>query len=165
MIDSIERFDLVALMTVRGDHVHDFAGNAVLVGQRDAAERMPHLLSKFSLNHFARRVLVELERFADIGQERAGDEIIALNRNAAAERTLQHIRDGDALQRAGIEMLDERHVDVAGEERELDGAQFIEGPAFPPQPVVIASFQTAATFSRSDASLIFIRLGKVPRFR
>ena len=31
---------------------------------------------------------------------------------------------------------------------------------FPPQPVVIASFQTAATFSRSDLSLIFIKLGK-----
>src|SRR2546421_12134728 len=31
---------------------------------------------------------------------------------------------------------------------------------FPPQPVVIASFHTAATFSRSDASLIFIKLGK-----
>src|SRR5207248_6610243 len=31
---------------------------------------------------------------------------------------------------------------------------------FPPQPVVIASFQTAATFSRSDFCLIFIKLGK-----
>ena len=26
-------------------------------------------------------------------------------------------------------MLDEGHVDVAGQERELDGAQFVEGPA------------------------------------
>src|SRR6266566_5863551 len=31
---------------------------------------------------------------------------------------------------------------------------------FPPQPVVIASFQTAATFSRNDFCLIFIKLGK-----
>src|SRR5438045_9385173 len=31
---------------------------------------------------------------------------------------------------------------------------------FPPQPVVIASFHTAATFSRSDFCLIFIKLGK-----
>src|SRR6184192_254006 len=31
---------------------------------------------------------------------------------------------------------------------------------FPPQPPVMASFHTAATFSRSDASLIFIKLGK-----
>src|SRR5438067_10948791 len=30
---------------------------------------------------------------------------------------------------------------------------------FPPQPVVIASFQTAATFSRNDFCLIFIKLG------
>src|SRR6266566_7112335 len=30
----------------------------------------------------------------------------------------------------------------------------------PPQPVVIASFHTAATFSRNDLSLIFIKLGK-----
>src|ERR1051326_5768615 len=31
---------------------------------------------------------------------------------------------------------------------------------FPPQPVVIASLQTAATFSRSDFCLIFSKLGK-----
>src|SRR5438132_1845694 len=31
---------------------------------------------------------------------------------------------------------------------------------FPPQPVVIASLQTAATFSRNDFCLIFIKLGK-----
>ena len=31
--------------------------------------------------------------------------------------------------RAGIQMLDERHVDVAGQEGELDRAQFGEGPA------------------------------------
>src|SRR5436190_24302336 len=31
---------------------------------------------------------------------------------------------------------------------------------FPPQPVVIASFHTAATFSRNDFCLIFIKLGK-----
>ncbi len=38
---------LVALVAVRGDDVQDFAGNAVLVGQRNAAERMPHLLTEF----------------------------------------------------------------------------------------------------------------------
>src|SRR3984893_16828282 len=51
------RFDralhLVAFMTVCGDDVHDFAGNAVLVGQPDAAERMSHLLAKRALNHLA----------------------------------------------------------------------------------------------------------------
>ena len=31
---------------------------------------------------------------------------------------------------------------------------------FPPHPVVMASFQTAATFSRSDLSLIFLKLRK-----
>src|SRR5436189_120375 len=31
---------------------------------------------------------------------------------------------------------------------------------FPPQPVVIASLHTAATFSRNDFCLIFIKLGK-----
>src|SRR5207248_4810642 len=31
---------------------------------------------------------------------------------------------------------------------------------FPPQPVLIASFHTAATFSRNDFCLIFIKLGK-----
>src|SRR6266567_4169177 len=31
---------------------------------------------------------------------------------------------------------------------------------FPPQPEVIASFHTAATFSRNDLCLIFIKLGK-----
>ena len=130
-----DRFDralhLVALVAVRGDDVHDFAGNAMLVRQRDAAERMPHLLPKFSLNHVARRVLVVLQRFAHVGQQRAGDEIVALDRNAATERFLEHIGDGDALPRAGIEMLDKSHLDVAGQQRELDRAQFVEGPAFP----------------------------------
>jgi len=38
---------------MRGDNVHDFAGNPVLVGERDAAEGMPHLLPKLSLDHVA----------------------------------------------------------------------------------------------------------------
>ena len=67
--DRLDRaLDLVALVTVRGDDVQDFAGNAVLVSERDAAERMPHLLPKFSLDHFAGRVLIVLEWFAHIGQ-------------------------------------------------------------------------------------------------
>ena len=107
-------FHLVALVTVGGDHVHDFRGNAMLVGERDAAERMSKLLAEFSLNHFSGRVLVILERLADIGLQRTGDEIIALNGNTAAKRLFQHVRNGDALPRAGIEMLDEPHVDVAG---------------------------------------------------
>src|SRR2546423_15381925 len=56
--DRFDRaLDLVPLMAMRGDDVHDFAGNAMLVGERDAAKRMAHLLSKFSLNHVPRRVL------------------------------------------------------------------------------------------------------------
>src|SRR5206468_1797184 len=37
---------LVAFMTMRGNDMHHFAGNPVLVGERDAAEGMPHLLPK-----------------------------------------------------------------------------------------------------------------------
>src|SRR5439155_24852292 len=44
--------DLVAFVTMRHDNVHDFAGDAMLVGYRDAAEWMPHLLAKWTLNHF-----------------------------------------------------------------------------------------------------------------
>ena len=74
-------------MTVRGDDVHDFARNAMLVGKRDAAEWMPHLLSKRALNHLARSVLRILERLSHIGQQRPSNEIVVLNRNAAAKRT------------------------------------------------------------------------------
>src|SRR5439155_6199474 len=116
-------------MTVRGNDVHHFAGNPVLVSECDAAEWMPYLLPEFTLNHFAGGVFVVLERFAHVGEERAGDEIIALNGNTAAERFLQHIRDGDALPRTRIEMLDESHVDVAGQQGELDRAKFVESPA------------------------------------
>src|SRR6266704_78327 len=59
------------------------------------------------------------------------DQIIALDRYAAAERTLQDIRDRDALKCAGIKLLDELHVDVAGQQRELDRAKFSESPALP----------------------------------
>ena len=45
--------DLVPLVTMRGDDVQHFPGNAVLVSERDAAERMAHLLPEFSLDHFA----------------------------------------------------------------------------------------------------------------
>src|SRR5438045_6508955 len=124
-------FHLVALVTVSGDHVHDFRGNAMLVGEGDAAERMSKLLPEFSLNHSSGRVLVILERLAYIGEERAGNEIIAPDGNTAAERFFQHVRNGDALQRTGIEMLDEPHVDVAGQKGELDRTQFGKGPAFP----------------------------------
>src|SRR5207237_3219290 len=52
--DRLDRaLHLVALMAVRGDDMHDFAGNAVLVGQRDAGEWMPHLLPECALNHLA----------------------------------------------------------------------------------------------------------------
>src|SRR5881392_4210995 len=126
-----DRFDralhLVALMAVGGDDVQYFAGNAVLVSQRDAAERIPHLLTECALNHVARPVLVVLQWFAHIGQERTSDEIVTLNWNAAAKRILQYVRDGDALQGAGVEMLDKSHVDVAGQKGKLDRAKFVEG--------------------------------------
>src|SRR4029077_11752356 len=52
--DRLDRaLHLVALMTVRGDDVHDFARNPVLVGERYTAEWMPQLLPKFALNRLA----------------------------------------------------------------------------------------------------------------
>src|SRR5438045_3388778 len=103
--DRLDRaLHLVALVTVGCDDVHDFARNAVLVGERDATEWMPHLLPEFSLCYFAGSILVVLDRLTHVGQQCAGNEIIALNRNATAERALQDIRDRDALERAGIEM-------------------------------------------------------------
>src|SRR5438874_2715798 len=118
--DRFDRtFHLVALMTVGGDDMHDFARNAVLVGERDAAKRMPHLLPKFSLNYLAGSIFIKLQRLAHVGQECASDEIIALNGNTTAKRAFQHIRVRDTLPRAGIEMLDEPHVDVASQQRKL----------------------------------------------
>src|SRR5439155_25454713 len=96
--DRLDRaLHLVTFVTVGSDDVHDFTRDAVLEGKRDAAEWMPHLLPKFPLNHLARRVLIVLKRLTDVGQERAGDEIIALDGNATAERALQNIRDRNAL--------------------------------------------------------------------
>jgi len=67
--DRFDRaLDLVPLMTVRGDDVQNLTGNTMLVGERNAAERMSHLLSEFSLDHFSRCVLVLLERFAHVRQ-------------------------------------------------------------------------------------------------
>src|SRR5262249_39407874 len=60
----------------------------------------------------------------------AGDEVIAPDRNAAAEGFLEHVGDGDALPRTGIEVLDKRHVDIASKQCELHRTQFIEGPSF-----------------------------------
>src|SRR4029077_5381086 len=102
-------------MAMGGDDVHDFAGNPVLISQRHAAERMPHLLPKLALSHLARRVLVVLEWLAYVGQQRAGNEIVTLNGNAATKRLFHDIGDRDALPRARIEMLDEPHIDVAGQ--------------------------------------------------
>src|SRR5439155_21552077 len=130
--DRFDRaFHLVALMTVRRDDVQDFTGNTMLVSQGDAAERMPHLLSKFTLNDFARGVLVVLERFAHVGQQRTSDQVIALDRNAASERTFEHLDNRDALPRTRVKMLDKGHIDVASQEGELDRAKFVKGPAFP----------------------------------
>src|SRR5215831_2630570 len=105
-----------------------FTGNSVLVRERDTAEWMPHLLPEFSLDHIPRRVLIILQRFAYIGQERTGNEIVALDRDTAAEGFLEHVSDGDALPGAGIQMLDEGHVDVACQQGELYRAQLGEGP-------------------------------------
>jgi hypothetical protein len=122
---------LVALVTVGGDDVHDFPGNTMLVGQRDAGKWMPDLLAKRALNDPAGSILVELQRLAHVGQKRTGNEKISLDWDIATEGTLEHIRDRDTLPCAGVKMLDERHLDVAGQERKLDRAQFVEAPAFP----------------------------------
>src|SRR5919201_4183972 len=114
---------------MRSDDVQDRAGNTVFVGERAAAEWMPHLLSELALDHIARSILIVLQRFAYIGQERTGNEIVALNRDAAAKRFLEDVGDGDALPGAGIQMLDEGHVDVAGQQGEFDCAQLGESPA------------------------------------
>jgi len=58
--------DLVALVAVRGYYVQHFAGNAMLVSERNAAERVPHLLPEFALDHIARLVLSVLQRFTYI---------------------------------------------------------------------------------------------------
>src|SRR5437868_6171494 len=123
--------DFVSLVTVSGDHMHDFRGNAVLVGESDATERMSKLLTEFSLNHVSGRVFVILKRLAHIREERAGDEVIALDGNTAAKRFFQHVCDGDTLSCAGIKMLYELHVDLASEKGELNRTQFSKGPAFP----------------------------------
>jgi hypothetical protein len=75
--------DFVAFVTVRRDHVHDFRGDAVFEGQCNPAEWMSKLLAKFSLNHFAGRVFVVLERFADVGQQCAGNQVVAIYWDAA----------------------------------------------------------------------------------
>src|SRR5439155_21364780 len=99
--DRLDRaLHLVALVTVRCDDVENFAWNPMLVSERDAAERMAHLLAESSLDHFARAVLVVLEWFADVRQQRACDEVIALNGDAAAEGLLKDIGDRNALPRA-----------------------------------------------------------------
>ena len=69
-----------------------------------------------------------------VRQQRAGDEVIALNGNVAAERFLEHVGDGDALPGTGVEMLDKCHVDVAREQRELDRAKLVESPALAAAP-------------------------------
>ena len=38
------------------------------------------------------------------------------------------------MPRAGIEMLDKSHIDIAGEQRELDRAQLVESPALAAAP-------------------------------
>ncbi len=60
--------------------------------------------------------------------------MIELHRDVATERASEHLRDRDALPRAGVEMIDEGHVNVAREEGELDRAQLIKGPAFSAAP-------------------------------
>ena len=55
----------------------------------------------------------------------AGDGVLG------ADGAAEHIGDGDALPRARIEMLDKPHVDIAGEQGELDRAKFVKGPALP----------------------------------
>src|SRR5438093_7791832 len=85
---------LVAFMTMRGNNMQDFPGNLMFVCEGNTAKWMAQLLSEFSLNHFARGVLVVLERFTHVGQQCARYEMIALEGNAAAKRTLQHVGNG-----------------------------------------------------------------------
>src|SRR5262245_37348025 len=118
-------------MTVRRDDMQHCPWNTVLVRECDAAEWMAYLLTEFSLDHVTRRVLVELEWFTHVGQQRTCDEVVALNRYATAERLFEDLGDGDALPCTGVQMLDEGHLDVAGKEREFHRTQLVESPTFP----------------------------------
>ena len=84
--DRFDRaLDLVPFVAVGGDDVEHFAGKSMLIGERHATERVAHLLPEFPLGDFARGVFIVLKWFAHIGQERTGDEIVALHRNATSE--------------------------------------------------------------------------------
>ena len=123
-------FDLLAFVAVGGDHVHDFCRHAVLVGYGDAAEWMPQHLAEVALDHIAIGVLVELQGLAAVGQQRAGDEHVTVDGNVAGECTFKDVCNDDALTDAGVEVLDEGHLDVTGQQRELHGSKFVEGPSF-----------------------------------
>ena len=59
--------DLVAFVAVSGHDVHDLRWNPVLVAQRDTGERVTQHLAEAAFDHAALGVLVEFERFADVG--------------------------------------------------------------------------------------------------
>src|SRR4051812_22644699 len=80
--------DLVAFVAVGGDDVEHFAGKSVLIGERHAAGRVAHLLPEFSLGHFARGGFIVPEWFGPNGQERTGDEVGPVHRNAPLGRFL-----------------------------------------------------------------------------
>ena len=57
-------------------------------------------------------------------------------------------------------MLDETHVDVAGQEGELDRSSSAKVQPLPPQPVVMARSRPPRLFRAATSVLIFIKLGK-----
>src|SRR5438093_11463798 len=69
--------DLVPLVAMRGDDVQHLPRNAVLVSERDSAERLAHLLPDFSLVLFARGVLVIFHGFAYVAELRTLAQVVA----------------------------------------------------------------------------------------
>src|SRR6266568_70668 len=72
----------VAFMAMGGDDMHHRGRDAVLVAQGHAAEGVAEHLTKLSFDDLSPGVLVELEHLSHIRQERAGDEVIDMDRHA-----------------------------------------------------------------------------------
>jgi hypothetical protein len=144
---------VVALFRVDADDVQNLGRESLRVRQSHAGERVPHQRAVLRLAELA-VLFRDLEQLADVVQERAGDEDVALELELALVDLVECVRRGDADLGHGAHVVGKRDLDRL-QERERHPRDVGR------LPVTAASgFPGREHLSRSTASLISSTSGR-----
>ena len=113
-------------------------GNAYGLGRPAAVANLPEgmaeMVSTSALDDLS-VPLDKLDRFSHVGEQRAGYQMIVVDRHTVAPHFIEDFLDRQAHAAAGADVLDELHLDVAGQKRKWNLLEFRRRPAAGPNRI------------------------------